>query len=43
MITSDLIMKFIDVEQANDVGGMSVTFESNKGTAWRVIDAINPT
>ena len=40
--SSDMLIPFVEVEQANDVGVMPVTFESNKGTAWTVTDAINP-
>ncbi len=40
--SSDMLIPFVDVENANDVGVMPVTFESNKGTAWTITDEINP-
>lgn len=40
---SDLMLAFVEVEQANDVAVMPVAFESNKGTLWTITDEINPT
>lgn len=40
--TSPMLIPFVDVENANDVGVMPLTFESNKGTAWTITDEINP-
>lgn len=40
--TSDILLQFLDVEAANDVGVMPVVFESNKGSSWTITDEINP-
>ncbi len=40
---SDMIIPFVDVESAGDVGIMPVTLESNKGTTWVWTDEVNPT
>ncbi len=40
--TSAINLQFLDVEAANDVGVMPVTFESNKGTTWTYTDEVNP-
>jgi hypothetical protein len=40
-VTSDMLFPFLDVENANDVGIMPVTVESNKGTTWTYTDQIN--
>lgn len=42
IVTSDLLLEFLDVEQANKVSTLPVTFESNKATTWTVTDEINP-
>lgn len=41
--SSDMVLAFVDVETAGDVGVMPVTMESNKGTAWTYTDEVNPT
>lgn len=41
--SSDMVLPFVDVETANDVGVMPVTLEGNKGTEWTYTDEINPT
>lgn len=40
---SPLVIPFVDVETANDVGVMPVTLEGNKGTTWTFTDEINAT
>lgn len=42
IVKSDMVLPFVDVEQANDVGVMPVSVESNKGTEWSYTDEINP-
>lgn len=39
---SDMLVPFVEVEQANDVGVMPVRFENRKGATWTFEDAINP-
>lgn len=41
-VTSDLLIPFVEVENANDVGVMPVVAESNKGTTWTYTDQVNP-
>jgi hypothetical protein len=41
VVTSDMVLPFVDVEAANDVGVMPVKAESNKGTTWTLTDQIN--
>jgi len=40
---SDMLIAFVDVENAGDVGVMPVTLEGDKGSAWTVTDEINAT
>ena len=40
--TSPMLLQFVDVESAGDVGVMPVVFESRKGTSWTYTDEINP-
>lgn len=40
--TSPMVLAFVDVENANDVGVMPVMFETRKGTEWTYTDEINP-
>jgi hypothetical protein len=41
-VTSDMLLPFVDVETANDVGVMPVKCESNKGSTWTWTDQVNP-
>lgn len=40
LATSPMLLPFVDVESANDVGVMPVTFETRKGTTWTYRDEI---
>lgn len=40
--TSDMVIEFVEVENANDVGKMQVKFENNKGESWTYTDQVNP-
>lgn len=40
---SDLLMMFLDVEQAQDSGVLPIVLEGIKGSVWTITDAINPT
>lgn len=42
VVTSDMLLNFIDVESANDVGVMPVKVESNKAATWTITDSVNP-
>jgi len=42
VVTSDMLIPFVNVEDANDVGVMPVRIESNKATTWTFTDEINP-
>lgn len=42
LATSPMLLPFVDVENANDVGVMPVVFETRKGTEWTYTDEINP-
>lgn len=39
---SDMLIPFVDVERANDVGVMPVRFTARKGSTWTLQDSINP-
>lgn len=39
--SSPMLLQFVDVENANDVGVMPLVFESRKGTTWTYTDEIN--
>ena len=39
--SSPMVIAFVEVESAGDVGVMPVTFESRKGTLWTYTDEIN--
>jgi hypothetical protein len=41
LATSPMLLAFVEVESAGDVGVMPVTFESRKGTEWTYTDSIN--
>lgn len=41
--SSDLLIAFVDVENAGDVGVMPVTLEGDKGSVWTITDEINAT
>ncbi|MDB5344264.1 MAG: hypothetical protein JWP89_2641 [Schlesneria sp.] len=41
LATSPMLLAFVDVENAGDVGVMPVVFESRKGTAWSYTDEIS--
>ncbi len=38
---SDMLLPFLDVDQAGDVGVMPVTLENNRGATWTLTDEIN--
>lgn len=40
---SDMLIAFLDVENAGDVGNMPVTLEGDKGSTWTITDEINAT
>lgn len=41
--SSDMLIPFVDVESASDVGVMPVTLEGDKGSTWTITDEINAT
>ncbi len=41
--SSDMLLAYVDVESAGDVGVMPVTLEGDKGTTWEYTDQVNPT
>ncbi len=41
LATSPMLLAFVEVENANDVGVMPVTFETRKGTTWTYTDEVN--
>jgi len=41
VVASDMLLPFVNVEDAGDVGVMPVRVESNKGTTWTYTDEIN--
>lgn len=40
---SDMLIPFVDVEHAGDVGVMPVSLEGDKGSTWTITDEINAT
>lgn len=40
---SDMLIPFVDVENAGDVGVMPVSLEGDKGSTWTITDEINAT
>lgn len=41
VVTSDMLIPFVNVEDAKDVGVMPVRIESNKATTWTLTDEVN--
>lgn len=42
IVTSPMLLAFVEVENANDVGVMPVVAEANKGTTFTLTDEVNP-
>jgi hypothetical protein len=42
VVASDMLLPFVNVQDAGDVGVMPVTVENNKAATWTLTDEINP-